>query len=425
MRLSTKIFKFILVMLVIAFGASNIIQNVDPSYYSPFDEHTHFDYWYKIYHDGRIPAKYELLGQYPVDVWACSKGPAFAHMLCGEKNDIKSAPFAGESAATANLPTYYLATALISSVASTFFNQQGLALAKYSSAIWGIGTLILSFLLLAKLKTPFLFSLMAMLLISSMPSLIYLSGVVNPEIFAAFFSLLTILSYFWFSSIKSTAIKIVIWSVISAIGLTVKPSLIEVMVVMAFLIGGVEKNKVKYKESFSYIILTIVIFGVLTLVINYFRGFGSSNGLMKSLLLSLPGMDFKQKIQIVLDSFLLSMQNPGLGWKSLNMYSSNFLIEWVPLSLLASGVTATLYGCFNFIKTMRVATLRIFVGWTLSLVLFPLGLYFYLLAVKFPFFFQPRYFLPSLIIGIILLAGLLSELLHSAIRGRNQVRKLI
>lgn len=425
MRLSTKIFKLILVMLVIAFGASNIIQNVDPSYYSPFDEHTHFDYWYKIYHDSRIPAKYELLGQYPVDVWACSKGPAFAHMLCGEINDIKSAPFAGESAATANLPTYYLFTALISSIVSAFSNQQGLALAKYSSALWGIGTLILSFLLLAKLKTPFLFSLMIILLISSMPSLIYLSGVVNPEIFAAFFSLLTILSYFWFSKIKSPALKILIWSVISAIGLTVKPSLIEVMVVMAFLIGGVEKNKVKYKESFSYIILTIVIFGILTLTINYFRGFGSSNGLMKSLLLSLPGMDFKQKIQIVLDSFLLSMQNPGLGWKSLNMYNSNFLIEWVPLSLLAGGVASILYGCINFIKAMQIAELRIFIGWTLSLVLFPLGLYFYLLAVKFPFFFQPRYFLPSLILGIILLAGLLSELIHRAIKRRNQVGKLI
>lgn len=420
----TNKFNLLILFLFSIFFSINIIKNLDLSYYSPFDEHAHFDYWYKVYELHKIPIKFEKVSNKTTEIWACSGEPAFKHLKCGGINNVNDMPWAGENSASEYMPTYYFMTAQVTKVIviiNRLFDSNYIInyfeLAKKSTVIWGI----FSIFLLSSLTLAFNFrlylSLFLVSICSNVPFFVDLSTSISPEIFSLFASLLLLnLYFFYFKDKKRCGWNLFLLSLISGICLTAKEtSMVSLVIISIYELYKKTNRKDNLIFIIKYLFGSMFVYCAFVVIVNLYRGSLAPNYLMINLIRSLPKLDFISTVSFVIASYNESAFQPV--WRNLNyIYDVNL---WGTKTILLFSKYQLYFNvlilCFFYKFTSKNSTLNgtIFLkGWLVSVVMLPILMAIKLKISHIPFYFQPRYYINFLIFGYFGLFLLINDFLN-------------
>jgi hypothetical protein len=388
-------------------GMNNIAQRMKLDYHSPYDEHTHFDYWYKIYHWNKVPAVYERIDNRSLEIWACGSTPVpMRGMTCSPGGKIKSDGRSHENTASAYLPTYYLLTAWLSRAVKALVPlDNDFHLAKYTNMVWGFVGLLLIALLALHLGVPPLLAAMLVAVTAQAPIYVYMATVFNPEVFVLVAVLLGLYVYARFLyPLQNQTVFLLCASLLSALVLSVKPTALLLVVIL----GASEllRTPLSWRQRLLRVLVyglcTVLIYAAMVAAINGVRGGGPSDGSMRDMLIRRLGdRSFFINMDMVYTHFLLSTASPG--WRTLLDWNLPHAFMYLPSYVIALSGLVLIY--LVFVLTKGIAVTRqaaLFAGSALACVVLPLFLYIYLRLTHFPFFFQPRYFLPYLVTSALL-----------------------
>lgn len=404
-----------MLVLAIFFAWNNQISRFDKDFRSPYDEHTHFDYWWRIYEQKSIPEVYDRIHHESIKVWTCRGKDGSKDPICFSSG---SGPTPHENSASNYLPTFYLMTAMLSSVLDNFVETGDLFyLAKLSNMGWGLICIALIAWLGLALKIPAIVVAVLVFGIGQMPAFVFASITFNQEMFVLLLCLVGVLWYV-LRTVGASAPKFAVETgILAAICLSVKPTalLLPVLIVVAeiFNLSRPVRERLVRIISFSFVVLVLYIGA--TLIVNDWRGVNASDGLMRDFLLRTqqgdPGvLDWAGHVWT---SFARS--TASLHWRSLVDWDLPWLFlrfyPFVMLALFFSG----LYLVFVLFKRKNlIVSVRLFWGTIVACILLPVSLAVFLLFDDFPFFFQPRYFTAYITLAVIFSTAFFTDMLRMA-----------
>lgn len=400
----------VLGLLVLAasllWGMNNIAQRMKLDYHSPYDEHTHFDYWYKIYHWNKIPAVYERIDNRSLEIWACGSTPAVMQGICSPSGKIENENVSVENTASSYLPTYYLLTAWLSKAMKALVpTDNDFHLAKLTNMVWGFMGLLLLALLAVHLGVPPLLAAMLVAVTAQAPIYVFMATVFNPEVFVLVAVLLGLYVYARFLYLlQNQTVFLASACLLSALVLSVKPTALLLVVILG--VSELLRTSISWRQRSLRVLIyglgTVLIYAAMVAAINGSRGGGPSDGLMRDMLIRLHGdRSFFFNMKMVYVQFLRSTASPG--WRTLIDWNLPHAFMYLPAYVLVLSGLSLVYLFFALSKGIAVTRqAALFAGSALACVVLPLFLYIYLRLTHFPFFFQARYFLPYLMTSALL-----------------------
>lgn len=418
LALPIRLLGYLVLGLALLWGAWNVAHRMRIDYRSPYDEHTHFDYWYKLYHWKHVPAVYERIDARPLALWNCHTNDGSPpQMSCADAEKVEPQDSRFENTATPYLPTYYLATAWLSRLIHPFAGDgSDFHLAKTSNMIWGLVGLVLVAALALALGTPPLVAAAVVAVTAQTPIYIFMSNTFNPEIFVLLGILAGLIIYVrWLYNLNLRGFLLAA-SCMSALALSIKPTALLLVVIVG--ISELLRPGIAWRERvirvLGYGLLTLLIYALLVQGINAWRGGGPSDGAMRdSLNTILGGRTFWVNMNMVFQQFTHSTASPG--WRQLIDWHLPKVFMLLPNYMLALGALAVVY--LVTASTRGAAITRqaaMFTGSALGFLALPLFLFVYLKLTHFPFFFQSRYFLPYLVTGTVLGTAFLAATVRQA-----------
>lgn len=163
-------------------------------FHNPLDEYTHFDFVIKVAQDLNIPMMRDTMGQTALQEWACSGEPSFAALTCGDAyQDPSRAPWSGSSPATQYATPYYLLTGLATRLLHTTLpGLSWMDSARVASVMWLAGLAALIVAVGRRLGGPTTAAVAAGILVCSLPQVLIQGSSVNNDIPAVFLTFLTL-----------------------------------------------------------------------------------------------------------------------------------------------------------------------------------------------------------------------------------------
>lgn len=405
------------------FGVWNIGHRFNPDFRSPFDEHTHFDYWWKIYHEHRLPEVYEKIDKASLHIWGCKdrENPLRKNACVVSEQG----PSVHENTASNYPPTFYIASAGMAALINWFHPTQDLFhLAKYSTLAWGILCLFALAVTSATLGIPPLINAILVFAIAQTPAFVFAAITFNQEIFVLLCSLVGLILYTRLQTLNKTAIFAIAGGLFSAFCLSVKPTamLIPVMIVMAEGLATHRPFKMRLRRVVSFSAVSLGAYVLFTNAVNAFRGINPSDGKMQEYLIRLgEGTDRSWTTQAEMVWVHFTRSTGSLNWRALVDWGLPWLFPYFHQFLLAMLVAATVVVLVMWrLRTEPLLSARLLVGCMAAFVALPLTLALYLSTGDFPFFFQPRYFTAYIIVGVIAGAALLTDLLRLSVAGLKE-----
>lgn len=404
---------YLALLSALIFGVWNLGHRFDPDFRSPFDEHTHFDYWWKIYHEHRLPAVYEKIDKASLQIWDCKDGEqTFQRNAC---TGTKQGPSIHENTASNYAPTFYMASAGMSALINGLHPTQDLFhLAKLSTLTWGMLCLLALAVTSAMLGIPPLMNALLVFAIAQTPAFVFASITFNQEIFVLLCTLLGLMIYIRLQQEHASFRFAAIAGVWAAFCLSIKPTalLFPVIIVTAELLSTHRPLKIRLTRIVSFSAISLGLYAMFTISINAFRGVHASDGLMgESLRQRFEGADrgWLAMTEMVWAHFTRS--TGSLHWRHLVDWDLPWLFlhfHWFVLIMLALAVVV--FFLQWRIRTEPLLSARLFIGSMAAFVVLPLALAAYLSGSDFPFFFQPRYFTAYIIVGVMMGTALLTDL---------------
>ncbi|MBW8316535.1 MAG: hypothetical protein K0M73_16885 [Hydrogenophaga sp.] len=388
-------------------GMNNIAQRMKLDYHSPYDEHTHFDYWYKIYHWNKVPAVYERIDNRSLEIWACGSTPVVMQgMTCSPSGKIENNSWSIENTASSYLPTYYLLTAWLSSAVKALVPvDNDFHLAKLTNMVWGFVGLLLMSVLALHLGVPPLLAAMLVAVTAQAPIYVYMATVFNPEVFVLVAVLLGIFVYVRFLyPLQNQAVFLACASLLSALVLSVKPTALLLVVILG--VSELLRTPLPWRQRLLRVLVyglcTVLIYAAMVAAINGVRGGGPSDGSMRDMLIRRLGdRSFFVNMNMVYAQFTHSTASPG--WRTLIDWNLPHAFMYLPTYVLILSGLSLIYLVIALSKGIAVTRqAALFAGSAVAFVALPLFLYIYLRLTHFPFFFQARYFLPYLVTSALL-----------------------
>ncbi len=202
---------------------------------NPFDEHAHLDYLLVIADQGRIPDTSATLTQETLREFAC-RGQAFAGLECGAPvQDPTRAPFSGESYQTVYPPTYYLLTAVPTRVLHTAVpGISWLDAGRLASTLWLVSGAALASVLALRLRATVPAALAAGVGLGGTPLMLSQGAALSSDVAAVTMSFATVLVWLALTKVP-TATRLGITGYISVLALTLKPTALAAVIVVAVL----------------------------------------------------------------------------------------------------------------------------------------------------------------------------------------------
>lgn len=392
-----------LLLVSLAWGVFNILQHSRLDQRSPYDEHTHFDYWYKIRHDHRLPAVYESIDPRSLEIWACQSQYRLLAVSCSSEGRLIGPDPKVENTASPYLPSYYLATAAVSKILDLAPHAwDEFQLAKASSITWGILSLCLLAVLALQLGVPPAVAAVLLFAIAQTPSFVYLATTLNPEIFV----LLGAAAGLWWH-LRSAALFRTDWrwvavtALFSAAVLTIKPTalLLPVSIAVLELLQRHASIRARLLRATIYMLGTLLIYALISSGTNHFRDVFPSDGTMRDYMMERTGSrTFGTNMEMVFQQFQYSITSPG--WRNLVDWQLPHAFMWLPRYVQLTGVMVVAWAGWALITGKGVGQrAALHAGALASCLVLPLALFGYLKMADFPFFFQSRYYMPYLMIG--------------------------
>ena len=412
-----------LLILSLLWGVLNILQHSRLDHRSPYDEHTHFDYWYMIRHDHRIPAVYEAIDPDSLEIWGCQSRFRLLALSCTAEGGLSGPDPQIENTASPYLPTYYLATAAVSAILDLVpHSWDEFQLAKASSITWGVLSLCLLAALALQLGTPAAAAAMLLFAIAQTPSFVYLSTTLNPEIFV----LLGTVAGLWLHLRNAHRFRtdwrwVGMTAALSAVVLTIKPTalLLPVSVAVLEVLHGQATARDRFLRSAAYFVATLLTFVAISSLTNQFREVFPSDGVMRDYMMERTGSrTFGTNMGMVFNQFQFSITSPG--WRSLVDWDLPHAFPWLPKYVQLTALILVAWAAWLLATGKRLGQrAALHAGALASCLALPLSLFVYLKFADFPFFFQARYFMPYLMVTAVTATAFVCSLWPSITRIRH------
>lgn len=415
-----RLLGYCLLLTSLVWGTVNMLQHSRLDDRSPYDEHTHFDYWYKIRHELRIPAVYESIAPASLEIWACQGRHNFLALQCSLEGRLTGPDPKVENTASPYLPTYYLATALVSAIIDVLpHSWNEFQLAKASSILWGFLSLCFIALLALQLGIPPAAAALLLFAIAQTPSFVYLSTTLNPEIFV----LLGTTTGLWFHLRNAHLFRaqwrwVAVMAAASACALTIKPTALLLPVTIAVLecLHGPSHARQRLLRATAYLFGTLAIYIAISSLTNHFRAVFPSDGVMRDYMIQRTGdRTFGTNMQMVFHQFQYSITSPG--WRSLLDWNLPHTFKWLPKYVQLTALVLVVCAGWTLIARRRIGEhAAVHAGALAGCLALPLALYGYLKVADFPFFFQARYFMPYLMVSSVTATAFVFSTLPTFIR---------
>ena len=394
------------VIVLIAILGLSFLSRTD--FFNPFDENSHFDYTVKIAQDLNLPPRDDTLGQVALEAWACSDALGFEGLECGaSEQDPSKAPWNGANTAMRYFPSYYLVTGLATRVIHALpFDTTWLDAARIATTGWLLLLVALVFGVARRLGASTVLASTAALLVGSMPMVIVQGTSVNNDVAGAACALLAIWLWFRFSD-SSTALRLTSSSAAALFAMTVKENAALAVVAVAAL---ELTHQITVRPGPGN--LKQVLVPPLSVLASVGFGYVLLLYVLDPLVRGAPSMEAEQLVaQVVLgaepqDWGSASAKAYGflLGGFQTSVYIPAFNGAWAQLipvyaSMLVFG--ALVYALLRSSRTWRAPNEQVLQQVALAFILLFPGLFLlYLKASGLPMVFQPRYYLPGLILGM-------------------------
>jgi hypothetical protein len=412
----------LLVFASVVFSIFNITSRFDAEFRSPFDEQAHFDYWWKIYQNHRMPDVYEPLYFESLRTWTCTKEQKISDEAFCQSDNTGFTSI--ENTASPYLPTFYVVTAGIAAIINKFSPQENLFhLAKKSTLTLGILCILLLWATCTVLKLPLPLTALTIFATAQNPSFVFAAISFNQELLILAACLLGIMLYLkshpWTDREFAVALGI-----FCALSMTIKPTALLLPVIIGFaeLLAFQRSPLSRVKRFVAFSTITLIAFWFLQSGINAYREINPSDGIMREALIKLRGdSDFISLTGMVWAHFTRS--TASLHWRHLVDWDLPWLFPHMHIYLLGALAIALLHLIFSSIQNRApLDSSRMFVGSMVAFVALPLSLAAFLYIQNFPFFFQPRYYTAYTIIGVLLATAFLHDLAKSSIQRFIQSR---
>ena len=401
----------VLLLAAIFFGWQNQISRLDPEFLSPYDEQTHFDYWWRIYEKKELPEVFDRMHYEPMNIWSCH-GEGKANKP--ECSSSQAGPSTSENTSSNYLPTFYAATAGMAWVLEPFVESNDLFhLAKLANLAWGLISVVLVAWLLLLLAVPPMLAAVVVFGVSQTPAFVFAGITFTQEMFVLFFCLTGLIWH-----VKRTA-HAGIWrfaletGVLAGICLTIKPTALLLPVIIAvsemLAVSRPWPERLRRVLGFSAVVMGFYL--CIHLGLNQWRGVNPSDGKLRDFLAGLDGgrSHWQDWAGYVWTSFTRSVGS--LHWRQMVDWDLPFVFMWFHQLVMAMLVMAVPY--FLVCAKRRAAPFlssRLFLGSVAAFVVLPLALAIYLLLIDFPYFFQPRYYTAYIVVSVILASAFLVDL---------------
>lgn len=401
------------VALSLSFGIWNVINKFDPEFRSPYDEHTHFDYWWRIYEQHQIPEVYDRIDRASIAIWTCSlKSDVQDRGQCA----VSPGPSEQENTASNYQPTFYAATAAVSWIVNALTPTSNLfLLAKKSNLIWGIVCLfVIAALCLQTGIHPILTSLVVFA-VAQTPSYVFAAVTFNQEMFVLLFTLLGLSLYIHLRTSEKTWLFILVCGTFAALALSIKPTalILPVTVVVTELLITGRNITSRFSRVGTYSAICLGMYGIGSFLSNSLRGINPSDGKMRDYILAKRAtrhIEWTDYLDMIWVHF--SRSTAAFRWRNLVDSELPWLFMHFHRYLLAMLAVAIVGMILTQGSRARLQmSAPFFIGVMASFVTLPLALAAYLSMSDFPFFFQSRYFTAYTITGVILATALLNDVL--------------
>jgi len=414
---------WLLLLAAMLFSWNNQISRFDPEFRSPFDEHTHFDYWWRIYEKKQIPEVYDRLQHESQAIWWCFGEQLKDNPSCTPSGQGDSTH---ENTASNYPPTFYVATAGMAWLIDQFIETDHLFhLAKLANLAWGLICVILVAWLALTLNIPLVLTAVLVFAIGQTPAFVFAGITLNQEMFVLLFCLVGLVWYVKRTVHAKTGRFIIETGLLAGICLSIKPTalLLPVVIAIAEMLASPSPWKERMMRVIGFTLAVGAVYLLLTAGINQWRGINPSDGKQRDYLLSLGvSTDWKVWTVHVWEAFTRSAG--ALRWRTLVDWDLPWLFVWFPAFVLTMLAVATTYVLHSESKGKRTClTPRLTVGVAAAFVVLPLALAAYLSFGDFPFFFQNRYYTAYIVVATIVSTAFFTDLLKTATRAAMMMRR--
>lgn len=380
------------------------------SIFNPLDEHTHFDYVVKIAEDHDLPSVNEQLGQRALSTWGCDNAPAFAALECGAiEQDPRLAPWEGWSSATQYFPTYYVITGVGTALVHRILDQQWLDSARLASSLWLALLAGMAVAVARRLGATGSGAAASGLVIGSMPMLIVQGTSLNNDVAAAALAVASV--WLWLRLSSSTTLRrLVSTGVLLLLALSAKETALVALAIVCllelshqYLTRGTGQPK-KWLTVGPPAILgvsVLVSYLILRVLDPILRGVLESTGpqLMEGVLRAAKPSQWEVALADAYSNVDKVLQSPiaspiATTWSQ----TIAMLVLITAIGGLAFAVSRTTWPWQeSSSNVVRQATL-------IFIIAFPPVFMGAVWLQGWPVFFEPRYFLPSAVFAVLLLA---------------------
>jgi hypothetical protein len=413
-----------LLLASVVWGMLNILQHSRLEQRSPYDEHTHFDYWYKIRHEHRIPAVYEPIRREALEIWACQSRYRLLAVSCAPDGRLTGPDPKVENTASPYLPTYYLATAMVSEFVDLIPHAwDEFQLAKISNMAWGLLSLCFMALLSLQLGIPPAVGALLLFASAQTPSFVYLSTTLNPEVFV----LLGTVAGLWIHLRTADRFRtqwrwVATMAAVSACVLTVKPTALLLPVCIAVLefAQGPSLTRQRLLRASAYLFGTLAVYLAISSLTNQFRDVFQSDGVMRDYMMQrIGGRTFGTNMEMVFHQFQYSITSPG--WRALVDWNLPHVFVWLPKYVQLTALLLLAHAGWTLISGQTIGVhAALHAGALAGCLALPLALFVYLKLADFPFFFQSRYFMPYLMVSSVTATAFVCSALPTGFRFAKQ-----
>lgn len=199
------------------------------NFLNPWDEASHFDYVYKLAALHELPVAHEPLSDLAADQYICSVRP---RPDCWRESD---SPRGMESNITAYLPTYYLSTALVTwAIHALPGDVSWLDSAQLSSLLWLVALVALVVLVGRELNVPQVIAVAAAVVVGVMPIIIVQASSVTNDLAASVFAMASVWAWLALRR-RTTMTRLTLSGLLALAAATSKESGAVAILVVAFM----------------------------------------------------------------------------------------------------------------------------------------------------------------------------------------------
>ena len=204
-------------------------------FFNPFDENSHYDYVVRIASDASLPPRDATISQQALSDWACSGVLGFEQLTCGaDTQDPAKAPWAGANTALRYFPTYYVLTAIPTRIIHDIGNASWLDAARIATTGWLVLLSIGLVLLTRRLGMGVLTSLATSVFVCCMPMVVVQGTSMNNDIAGVAVAVLAVWSWLVLRT-RPTPTRLLVSGGLALAAMTIKENAVVAVLAIAVL----------------------------------------------------------------------------------------------------------------------------------------------------------------------------------------------